>query len=118
MTRTEMVAQVKFLEKQRDAATNDEDKRNFQIQIDHLNEEIGKIDRSCDGRTTAQNVVGGITRLGAGLVSFVVGEVDACTTGRTDEEQVKRRRGKFVDNAEAKAVGLTKTIENLINRRK
>ena len=117
MTREEMVNQVKFLEKQRDLATTDDDKRKYQTQIDYLNEEIGKIDRSCEGRSTAQNIVGGITRVGAGLASFVVAEVDACVTGRTDEEQVRKRRGKFVDSAEKKAVGFTKTIENLINRR-
>ena len=118
MTKTEMEEQIEFLKKQRDKIINPDDKRKFQIQIDYYEDEIRKLNHSQDGRSTLQNVVGGVTRIIAGATSIVVGEVDACVTGRTDEKQVRRRRGKFVDSAETSAVRITKTIEDLINRRK
>ena len=118
MTREEMVEQIRFLEKQRDRATDPDEKRNYQTQIDYLEDQIRELDRSCDGRTTAQNIAGVVTRIVAGAASFVVGEVDACTTGRTDEKQVRRRRGKFVDSAENTAVRLTGNIERFIRNRR
>ena len=116
MNRKELIKQIEFFEKQRDNALNEDDKKMYQSQINLLENEVRRLDRNRDGRSTAQNIVGGVTRVGAGLASFVVGEVDACVTGRTDEDQVRRRRGKFVDNAENGMVRLTGTIENIIKR--
>ncbi len=117
MTREEMVDQVKFLEEQRDKTSDPTKKRNFQTQIDFLNDQIREMDRSRSGRSTAQNVVGVATRIVAGAASMVVGEVDACVTGRTDEKQVRRRRGKFVDSAENAMVRVTGAIENIFRKK-
>lgn len=118
MTRTEIQSQIKFLEKQRDKAVDPSDKKNFQLQIDFYEDELRKLEHTVNQRSTAQSIVGTATRIGAGIVSIVVGEVDACITGNTNEDQVKRKRGKFVDSVEKGAVNLTGTVEKLIKKRR
>ena len=65
-------------------------------------------------RSTTQKVVGKVTRIGASIVSVVVGEINACTTGKTDEADVKKERAIFVDKAENSMVKVADQAEKVV----
>ena len=96
MTIAELETQKEALIKLRDKQKTDDDKNAIQTQIDAIEDQIRTLQHEENSKTTGQKVGGLIGRIISGAASMVVGEVDACITGKTNESDVKRTRAKVV----------------------
>ena len=64
-------------------------------QIADVDEQIKDLEYEIGTRTKGQFIGGVAGRIISGTASFLVGEVDACITGKTDEKDVKRDRTRI-----------------------
>ena len=96
MTIAELEEQKERLTKLRDKQRTDEDKNAIQMQINAIEDQIMSLQHEENSKTTGQKIGGFIGKIISGTASMVVGEVDACITGKTNESDVKRTRAKVV----------------------
>lgn len=100
MTIAELEEQKEKLIKLRDKQRTDEDKNAIQMQINAIEDQIMSLQHEENSKTTGQKIGGLIGKIISGTASMVVGEVDACITGKTNESDVKRTRAKVVATGE------------------
>ena len=78
-----------------DSELKDEERKMFEDQLADIESQILSLEHQQNSRTTGEFVGGKIGRIASGAASFVIGEIDACITGKTDEKDVKRDRARI-----------------------
>lgn len=117
-TRADIEKDISELKKLRDEASRNGNKKQadfFESQITLREEELNNLlEEEAEKQaqmTTTGRVLGTVGRIGGVVASFVVGEVDACVTGKVDEDSVKRKRAKVAAAGEKSGAFIGNMLE-------
>lgn len=105
MNLVELRKQKDDLEKMLRDTDKDDEKEIIQKQINFLENQIRNIEKEEYNKTLGGKIGSFVGAAIGGTVSFVTAEIEATTTGKTDEEDVRRNRAKVV--ASGRKIGAT-----------
>lgn len=107
---------VEELEKMRDAATEDKDKKLFQRLIDEKNAQILELERK--ERTPGQKRGAGIGRVAGLIVGTLTAPIEDALDGNTDRKETQRRRRRLAEGGEHVGEAIGGFVEALRKRKK